>query len=273
MSKLTCIGIATVTFMSLSHASDWQQAEGGSYRLLNADSLVLGEGAQLQLRPDPGYRLPQDIAGTCPEGEWQDQLYITGAIVNECELMFAFRLPPLPYQPIGLQLSTRVGISKIDIENHWPGGAPLTEELTGPVTAQYGLALNYLSRVANHGIRLSAHYEQAQWQNGSLSGYGGALDYRFNSLGRWQPFVGLRLSQREFSEQLTNDKSVGLGYGPQAGLLWTLGSQGIWSASSLEWFVNGQLGRLTNKGTLAGQDRHLLLNQHWQTGVALNIGF
>lgn len=82
-------------------AASYQFIEGG-----NQVTIELGGGGRMNLQPtqyisddgyvevlltpEPGFRVRQKAAGTCPEGEWSDNRYRTGLINDSCSLSLGF---------------------------------------------------------------------------------------------------------------------------------------------------------------------------------------
>ena len=71
---------------------------GGSVLPDWRQTVTEGSSASFRVRPDPGYRVSSQVAGSCPGGFWSDDIWTTGTVYGDCEVELAFEEHPGPYQ-------------------------------------------------------------------------------------------------------------------------------------------------------------------------------
>ena len=70
---------------------DFQNSEGlHSYTILSG--FYEGQVAKIQIKALPGFEVDSNVMGNCPSGQWVSaDVYQTGVLVADCELIFAFK--------------------------------------------------------------------------------------------------------------------------------------------------------------------------------------
>lgn len=274
--KAIAAAVALVSLTSLASATVAVQAQGGQYQVLNQGDIQPGDQVEVALTAEPGFTLPTAVSGDCPQGQFDGNLYRTGAIEQACSVIFAFE--PLPARPAGqltsqgVQLSLRVPAARLTVKE----GGSSTETETALIG---GLGLNYVGNfgASSLGYRLATTAHAGSWQDYAYVESELGADLRFLTHQRFRPYLGARAGKgfvlasnvdsvlgavqeipKAFSEQWTA--------AAQAGFTVSLAEQGFWSNSEFETFGRYALGQ----GSVpAGRE----LERLYEVGFAFNLGF